>query len=152
MERTGMERRARRLSYFTVGYNLLEGMLSVAVGGAAGSVALVGFGFDSFVESLSGGVMIWRFRERGSMSHAELERLERRAVRLVGYTFYVLAAYVLFESARKLYAGERPEPTALGIAIAVASLVVMPTLFLLQRRGKPIRRNGYWCGPDGRAR
>ena len=133
MEHARMERRARWLSYFTVGYNLLEGMLSVAVGGAAGSVALVGFGFDSFVESLSGGVMIWRFRERGTTSHAERERLERRAIRLVGYTFYVLAAYVLFESARKLYLGERPEPTALGIAITVASLLVMPTLFLLKR-------------------
>jgi divalent metal cation (Fe/Co/Zn/Cd) transporter len=117
-----------------VGYNLLEGMLSVAVGGAAGSVALVGFGFDSFVESLSGGVMIWRFRERGTMTHAERERLEQRAIRLVGYTFYLLAAYVLFESARKLYTGERPEPTPLGIGITIASLLVMPTLFLLKRR------------------
>ena len=134
MDRTGLERRARRLSYFTVGYNLLEGMLSVAVGGAAGSVALVGFGFDSFVESLSGGVMIWRFRERGAMSHSDRERLEARAIRLVGYTFYLLAAYVLFESARKLYTGERPAPTSLGIAIAVASLVVMPALFWLKKR------------------
>ena len=134
MQHTGLERRARRLSYFTVGYNLLEGMLSVAVGGAAGSVALMGFGFDSFVESLSGGVMIWRFRERRGMSHAERERLEQRAIRLVGYTFYLLAAYVLFESARKLYTGERPESSPLGIAIIIASLVVMPALFWAKKR------------------
>ena len=134
MEHTGLERRARRLSYFTVGYNLLEGMFSVAVGGAEGSGALMGFGFDCFVESLSGGVMIWRFRERGGVSHAERERLEQRAIRLVGYTFYLLAAYVLFESARKLYTGERPESSPRGIAITVASLVVMPALFWVKRR------------------
>ena len=129
-----LERRARRLSYFTVGYNLLEGAASVAAGAAAGSVALVGFGLDSFVESLSGGVMIWRFRERGSIDAHARERLERRAVRLVGYTFLLLGAYVLFESARKLWTGERPEPTALGIAITVLSLVVMPALFVAKRR------------------
>ena len=129
-----LERRARRLSYFTVGYNLLEGTASVAAGAAAGSVALVGFGLDSFVESLSGGVMIWRFRERAGLDAHARERLERRAVRLVGYTFWVLAAYVLFESARKLWTGERPEPSALGIAITVLSLLVMPALFIAKRR------------------
>jgi divalent metal cation (Fe/Co/Zn/Cd) transporter len=121
--------RARRLSWFTVGYNVVEGVASVAAGGAAGSAALVGFGLDSFVESLSGLVMVWRF---GSAEGGEGR--ERRAVRLVGYTFFVLGAYVLFDSARKLWLGERPEPTMLGIIITVISLVVMPVLYVAKQR------------------
>jgi len=121
--------RALRLSYFTVGYNLLEGAASVVAGGAAGSVALVGFGLDSFVESLSGVIMIWRFGGR-----ADGERRERRAIRLVGWTFFVLGAYVLAGSARKLWLGERPEASAIGIAITVVSLMVMPALYVAKRR------------------
>lgn len=116
--------RARHLSWFTVGYNVVEGVASVLAGGAAGSVALVGFGLDSFVESLSGMVMIWRFRDG---RHGE--RRERRAIRLVGWTFLVLGAYVLFDSARKLWLGERPEGTVLGIVITATSLMVMPALY-----------------------
>jgi divalent metal cation (Fe/Co/Zn/Cd) transporter len=134
MPQPNWEVRARRLSYFTVGYNLLEGLASVGVGAASGSVALVGFGLDSFVESLSGGVMIWRFQDRGETSAGERERMEQRALKLVGYTFWVLGAYVLYESARKLYLGERPEVALLGIAITVLSLVVMPALFWAKRR------------------
>lgn len=135
MDERALNRRALRLSYFTVGYNLLEGAASVTAGAVAGSVALVGFGLDSFVESLSGGVMIWRFRgQHGGACEPETERRERRALTLVGYTFFVLGAYVLFEAARKLLTGERPEPSVLGIAILVLSLVVMPLLFLAKRR------------------
>ena len=130
---TGHERRALALSYFTVGYNVLEGLASVFAGGAAGSAALVGFGLDSFVESLSGGIMVWRFRSRGR-SHPETEQAERRATRLVGYTFFVLGAYVLADSVRKLWMGERPEGSLLGIAITVASLVVMPVLYAAKQR------------------
>ena len=137
MDASGLNRRALRLSYFTVGYNVLEGLASVAAGAAAGSVALVGFGLDSFVESLSGGVMIWRFRGADGGAHgcgSEAERKERRALKLVGYTFFVLGAYVLFEAARKLLSGERPEASWLGVAITVVSLVVMPLLFVAKRR------------------
>ena len=137
-EAVTLNRRALRLSYFTVGYNLLEGAASVAAGAAAGSVALVGFGLDSFVESLSGGVMIWRFRGLSADgAHAcdpAAERKERRALKLVGWTFLVLGAYVGVESARKLWLGERPEASIVGIAIAVLSLIVMPLLFLAKRR------------------
>lgn len=122
--------RARRLSWFTVIYNVLEGVASVLAGGAAGSVALVGFGLDSFVESLSGMVMIWRFRDAGPRG----ERRERRAIRLVGWTFLVLGAYVLFDSARKLWTGERPQGTTLGIVITVVSLMVMPVLYVAKKR------------------
>lgn len=121
--------RALRLSYFTVGYNLLEGVASVVAGGAAGSVALVGFGLDSFVESLSGMIMIWRFG-----GGADGERRERRAIRLVGWTFFVLGAYVLAGSARKLWLGERPEASTIGIGITLVSLMVMPALYVAKRR------------------
>jgi divalent metal cation (Fe/Co/Zn/Cd) transporter len=129
---TDPNRRALALSYFTVGYNVLEGVASLLAGGAAGSAALVGFGLDSAVESLSGGIMVWRFRTR--RAPADAERAEHRAVRLVGYTFFVLAAYVLLESVRKLWSGERPEASTLGMAITLISLVVMPLLYVAKRR------------------
>lgn len=134
MTKRQWEIRARRLSYFTVGYNLLEGIASVAIGAMAGSVALVGFGFDSFVESLSGGVMIWRFQDRPGLSSAGREKVEQQAVTLIGYTFWVLGAYVLYESARKLYMGEHPEASVAGVAITMLSLVVMPLLYWAKRR------------------
>src|SRR5688500_17308826 len=102
MDQYALEQRARRLSYLTVLYNFAEGGASVAAGFIAGSISLVGFGLDSFVESLSGSIMIWRFQPRSNLSPQEREGLEQRALKLVGYTFYVVAAYVLFESARKL--------------------------------------------------
>ncbi len=126
--------RALWLSYFTVGYNVLEGLVSVLAGLLSGSIALVGFGLDSAVESLSGGVMVWRFRKHGKVSEEEEERVERKAARLVGYTFFILAAYVAFEAAKKLVLREIPEPSLVGIAIAVASIVVMPVLFHLKRQ------------------
>jgi divalent metal cation (Fe/Co/Zn/Cd) transporter len=129
---TDPQRRALALSYFTVGYNVLEGVASLLAGGAAGSAALVGFGLDSAVESLSGGIMVGLPPPRPAPPDAE--RAEHRAVRLVGYTFFVLAAYVLVDSARKLWSGERPEASTLGIAITLVSLVVMPMLYLAKRR------------------
>jgi len=135
-----LHKRALLLSYFTVGYNILEGVVSILAGSLAGSIALVGFGLDSFVESLSGGVMIWRFRQHGKMSEEEEERIEKKAVKLVGYTFFILGAYVLFESVKKLYFHEIPNPSLLGIIIAIVSIIVMPVLFYLKyRTGKSIK-------------
>src|SRR4030066_416757 len=108
-----LQKRALLLSYFTVGYNVLEALASLLAGYLAGSIALVGFGLDSLVESLSGGVMIWRFRHRPGLSAAAEERLERRAVKIVGYTFLALGAYVLYESLKKLFFREIPSPTLL---------------------------------------
>lgn len=125
-----LERRAFRLALFTVVYNLLEGVAAVVVGAGAGSAALVGFGADSFVESLSGGVMLWRF----GRAHEDAEGVERRAARIVGYTFFVLAAYVAWDAGRALMLGERPEVSWIGIGLAVLSLVVMPVLYVLKRR------------------
>jgi divalent metal cation (Fe/Co/Zn/Cd) transporter len=129
---TRLQRRALFLSYFTVGYNIAEGVVSILAGLLAGSIALIGFGLDSFVESLSGGVMIWRLGKHGKISEEEEERVERKAVRLIAYTFFILGAYVLYESIEKLYVRDIPDPSALGIVIALVSLVVMPTLFYLK--------------------
>ena len=126
-------RRALMLSYFTVAYNVLEGVLSILAGGLASSIALIGFGMDSFIESISGGIMIWRFRQT-RLSEAEEKKVETRAVKLVGWSFFVLAAYILFEAARKLITSEVPDPSLLGIIIAATSLVVMPLLFIAKQR------------------
>jgi divalent metal cation (Fe/Co/Zn/Cd) transporter len=132
-------RRALSLSYFTVGYNISEGIVSILAGLLADSIALVGFGLDSFVESLSGGVMVWRLRKHGKISEEEEEKVEKKAVRFVSYTFFILGAYVLYESLEKLYVREIPEPSLLGIIVAIVSIIVMPILFYLKyQTGKSI--------------
>jgi divalent metal cation (Fe/Co/Zn/Cd) transporter len=129
---TDLRRRALRLAYFTIAYNVAECALSLVAGYLAGSIALVGFGLDSLVESLSGGVMIWRFARHETLTPAEEKRRERRAVKIVGYAFFILAAYVLYESLEKLLFQEAPAPSLLGMVIALASMVVMPGLFYLK--------------------
>jgi len=136
---TRLHQRALLLSYFTVGYNVLEGIVSIFAGLLAGSIALVGFGLDSFVESLSGSVMIWRFRKHGKVSEEEEERVEKKALRFVAYTFFILGAYISYESIKKLYLHEIPDPSLLGIIIAIISIIVMPILFYLKyQTGKSI--------------
>lgn len=132
--RVELSRRALALSWFTVVYNVLEGVASILAGLLTGSIALSGFGFDSFIESISGAVMIWRFRAGGRISEEEEGRIERVAVKLVGWSFLVLAAYVTVESVRKLVSGSRPEESLAGIVIALVSLVAMPVLFYLKNR------------------
>jgi len=123
-----------RLEYFTVIYNFLEAIVSIVFGSLAGSIALVGFGLDSIVESLSGGALIWRLRQHGKISKEAEERIEKRAVRLVAITFFALGVYVLVESIRKLVSVEVPEPSLPGIIIAGVSLVVMPLLAWQKRK------------------
>jgi divalent metal cation (Fe/Co/Zn/Cd) transporter len=130
----GFQSQALILSYLTLGYNLLEALASLLAGYLAGSVALTGFGLDSLVESLSGAIMIWRFRPHPGLTREMEARKEQRAIKLVGYSFFILAGYVIFESLRKLYFQEIPEPTLLGIIIALASIVLMPTLFYFKLR------------------
>lgn len=138
-----LHKKALYISIFTVAYNFLEGIVSIAAGAAAGSIALIGFGLDSFVESLSGGVMIWRFGGRGELSKEEEERREARALKLVGYTFFVLGAYVAYECLKKLIFREPSEPSLIGIIIAAVSLVVMPALFYMKYRlGKSVGSRG----------
>jgi len=121
--------RALYLSYFTVGYNIIECIISIIAGIIASSTALIGFGSDSFVESLSGIIMIWRFKKHGFISEDEEDKIERKAELLVGITFFIFGIYVLFESIRKLYFLEKPESSIVGILIAIASIIVMPVLF-----------------------
>ena len=134
MTNVSLHKRALLLSYLTVGYNILEGVISILAGYLAGSIALVGFGLDSFVESLSGGIMIWRFRRHPDLTPEEEERREKLAIKLVGWTFFVLAAYVLYESLEKLIFQEAPAPSLLGIIIALVSLILMPLLFYVKHR------------------
>ncbi len=135
-----LRNKAVLLSYFTVGYNLIEGIVSVIFGASAGSFALLGFGLDSFIESFSGGVMIWRFSSRRELSHIEEERIEERAIKLVAYAFFILGAYIFYGSLKNLYLHEQPEHSLPGILIAIASLIVMPVLFWLKHKtGKSIK-------------
>lgn len=127
-----LHKKALSLSYFTIGYNVLEGIISIFAGLLAGSIALIGFGLDSFVESSSGSVMIWRFRKHGKISEEEEEKVEKKAIRFVAYSFFILGAYVLYESVKKLYFHEIPDPSLLGIIIAIVSIIVMPVLFYMK--------------------
>jgi len=116
------------LEYFTVGYNIVEAVVSIVFGRLANSIALIGFGLDSIVESLSGLVLIWRLRKHGKITEEEEERIEKRAMRFVALTFFLLGLYVLFESLRKMFGGDIPEPSLPGIVIALVSIIVMPLL------------------------
>jgi divalent metal cation (Fe/Co/Zn/Cd) transporter len=123
--RATVVRRGRILEYLTIGWNLLEGFISVGAGLVAGSVALVGFGFDSLIEVSSGASLLWRLHMDAP---EERERAERIALRLVGVGFLLLAAYVGFDAAKSLITREPPERSYAGIVIAALSLVVMPLL------------------------
>ena len=137
-----MYKRALNLSYFTIIYNVIEGILSIFAGIIAGSTSLVGFGLDSVVESLSATVMVWRFRKAGIITDVEEERIEKIALKYVGYTFLILGVYILYESVNKLYTGEIPNPSLLGIILAIASILVMPFLFYLKyKTGKSLNSN-----------
>lgn len=126
-------KRALILSWITVGYNVIEGVFSIAFGLAAGSIALIGFGLDSFIESLSGSVMIWRFSQT-ELTEKQEEAIEKKAARLVAYTFFILGAYVSFEAIKDLVLMEAAEKSLSGIIIAVISIIVMPALFLAKRQ------------------
>jgi divalent metal cation (Fe/Co/Zn/Cd) transporter len=134
------QRRALTLSIITAVYNILEGVVSVVAASMAGSAALFGFGLDSFVESLSGGVMIWRFWRFGiDVEDETIAGVERQASRLVAYSFFILGGYVTFDACKSLLLHEEAQPSALGLVIALASLVTMPLLFLAKYRlGKRI--------------
>jgi divalent metal cation (Fe/Co/Zn/Cd) transporter len=133
--RAPLLRRALQLEYLTVGWNVLEGVIAVAAALAAGSVALLGFGLDSFVETASGGVLIWRLRaEQRTSDPAVIERLDRRAHRLVGGSLFLLALYVAADAAWTLWSAERPRPTLVGVALTAVSLAAMVWLARAKRR------------------
>lgn len=119
-------RRGKLLEYLTIAYNSLEGVIAVAAGVAAGSIALVGFGFDSAIEVFASLLLVWRL-------HAG-EKAEKRALQLVGAGFLVLAAYVAFDAAKSLLRREAPDESFIGIALAALSVVIMPLLVRAKRR------------------
>jgi len=129
--RAGLVRRGRLLEYLTVGWNSLEGLIAVGAGLAAGSIALVGFGFDSVIEVTSGLALLWRLHMDAPERR---ERAERTALKLVGWSFMLLGAYVAFDAVMSLVRREPPEASYLGIALAALSLVVMPLLARAKRR------------------
>jgi len=121
---------AIRLEYFTIAWNTLEACVALLAGWMAGSIALVGFGLDSIIETASGATLLWRLRQRGDLEAAA----ESRALRFVGLTFFALAAYVTYESVRDLRGAQRAEESLVGIILAAVSLIVMPLLGRAKRR------------------
>jgi cation diffusion facilitator family transporter len=138
IERERLHRRALRLEYFTVSWNVVEAVVAIAAGLIAGSVALVGFGVDSGIEVLSALALVWRLRRAGAdASEAEAAHAERRALYAVAATFFLLAAYIGVEAIGALISGEPPERSTVGLVLALMSLAVMPLL-------------AYWKGRTGR--
>jgi len=122
-------RAGRQLEYFTLGWNLTEAAVAIGAGIFAGSIALLGFGVDSLIESLSGGILLWRLQR----AETNQER-ERPALILVGVSFFLLALYVAVEAATSLLRREQPEVSVVGIVLSVVSLIVMPLLARAKRR------------------
>ena len=131
-ERARFSVRGQRLEYFTIAYNSLEGLCAIAFGALAGSIALVGFGFDSVIEVTSGAVLLWRLR--AEMDERRRERVEVLSLRIVGVCFLALAIYVGYEAVVSLWRRAPPEQSVPGIVLAAASLVVMPLLARAKRR------------------
>ncbi len=132
-------KRAIRLEIFTVSYNVLEAVISIIFGVIASSIALVGFGLDSVVESLSGVILLWRLAAYKRGNEEEEEKREKKAVKFVAITFFILAAYIAYESIEKLVISEIPLPSLPGIIIAVLSLIIMPLLaYYKYKTGKDI--------------
>lgn len=118
------------LECFTVGWNTLEAAVAVAAGLVAGSIALLGFGLDSVIETASGLAVLWRFRQRGPAENVA----ELRAVKFVGITFFALALYVGYEAVADLWMRHEARFSLPGMVLAVAALIVMPALGVAKRR------------------
>jgi divalent metal cation (Fe/Co/Zn/Cd) transporter len=131
-DRASLAGRARRLEYFTILWNSLEGLVGVATGVMAGSVSLVGFGVDSFIEVTSGAALLWRMA--GDGDHCQRERRETRTLKIVGACFLALAAYVAADAGWNLWSRSAASPSTAGIVLAAASLVTMPLLSRAKRR------------------
>jgi len=125
-DRPAQLRRGLRLELLTIAWNVIEAVVAIAAAVAAGSVALLGFGIDSVVESASGGILIWRLRAEARAADAEaVEALDRRAHKLVGASLVLLAVYVAGDAAWTLWTRERPSPSLVGVGVTLVSLVVM---------------------------
>lgn len=132
-DRAALLRRAHWLAVFTVVWNLAEGVIAMIGASTAGSRALVGFGFDSFVESISAAIVIWRLRAE-QRDPDRSAQVEQRALVAIGAAFFLLAAVVAFEALRSLVGSHEPDASAIGIALTAVSLAVMPVLARAKRR------------------
>jgi divalent metal cation (Fe/Co/Zn/Cd) transporter len=133
-ERSGLLHRAMTLELLTLGWNVVEGAIAVAAAVAAGSIALMGFGVDSFVESASAAVMIWRLRsETRGLDDQTIDALDKKAHKLVAISFFALGAYVALDSAKALWTGERPSPSPVGLVLLAVSLALMVWLARAKR-------------------
>ena len=130
-DRARQVKRGKLLEYFAIGYNSLEGLIAITAGLFAGSIALVGFGFDSIIEVSSGAALLWRLHADGDASRRE--RAERISLRIVGIAFLALALYVACDSAAALIGRESPDESLPGIILAITSLVIMPLLARAKR-------------------
>jgi divalent metal cation (Fe/Co/Zn/Cd) transporter len=129
-EREKLVRRAKLLAWLGVGWHGIEAAVAVGAGILAGSIALIGFGADSLIEAVAGFVLLWRF----AASRVSSEGAERRAQKLIGLSFYVIAAYVGFEALRSLLVGDRPEASWIGIGLSIVTLLSMPPLAMAKAR------------------
>jgi divalent metal cation (Fe/Co/Zn/Cd) transporter len=132
LDRSVSVQRGKRLEYFTIAWNSLEGIIAVISGILAGSISLVGFGVDSFIEVTSGAALLWRMSV--DAEEHRRERIERKTLRIVSACFIALAAYVGYEAASTLIGRRAPEHSLPGIILACVSLVVMPLLSRAKRR------------------
>jgi cation diffusion facilitator family transporter len=133
--RRGLHRRALWLEYFTVGWNVIEGVVAIGAGLLAGSVALVGFGVDSSIEVISALGLLWRLGKAGPEATVQEESgAERRALYVVAATFFLLAAYITFEAVTGLLGREAPDRSTVGLVLSVLSLVIMSALAYMKQR------------------
>jgi len=131
LDRKAIVRRGRRLEYFTIAWNSIEGLVAVVIGLIAGSISLVGFGLDSFIEVTSGSALLWRMSVDADAQRRE--RNEKRALRIVGLCFLLLAVYIAYESSMDLVSRRAPKHSLPGIILACVSLIVMPLLSRAKR-------------------
>lgn len=132
LDRQVLAQRGKRLEYFTIGWNCLEGVVAVLAGVFAGSISLIGFGVDSFIEVTSGAALLWRLSLDAEPQ--QRERVEKLTLRIVGVCFLALAAYVSYEAVSTLAGKRAPERSLPGIVLACFSLIVMPLLARAKRR------------------
>src|SRR6478609_7024502 len=119
LERQAVAERGKRLEYFTIGWNVLEGLVAIVAGLMAGSISLVGFGIDSFIEVTSASVLLWRMSVDADI--ARRERNERLSLKIVGSCFLALSAYIGYESVADLVSRKAPEHSIPGIILACVS-------------------------------
>jgi divalent metal cation (Fe/Co/Zn/Cd) transporter len=132
MDRVRTVQHGKRLEQFTIVWNSLEGIIAIGSGLVAGSVALLGFGFDSLIEVTSGVALLWRLH--GDHDEKNRDARETRALTIVGASFLALAVYVAYDAVRTLVTGEAPERSIPGLFIAALSLIVMPLLARAKRK------------------